>query len=142
MGQGLGGRIVRGALFEQLRTKAIAYLKTPDKLRDLIETAKRKAEAAGRSGALKEVLQTLVAFLRLLWAYASGEYRNVPAKSLILIVAGVLYFVMPFDVIPDFVIGLGFMDDAAVLAWVAGTVKTVVDDFNRWEASRRSSATG
>ena len=142
MGDGFGSRIVRGALFKQLTTKAIAYLKSPDKLRDLIETAKRKAQAAGGSAALKDVLQTLVAFLRLLRAYASGEYRNVPAKSLILIVAGVLYFVMPFDVIPDFVIGLGFIDDAAVLAWVARTVKTVVDDFNRWEAARRSSATG
>jgi len=82
------------------------------------------------------VFQSLRALLRLLRAYVKGEYRNVPPKSLILIVAGILYFLMPIDVIPDFIVGLGFIDDAAVLAWVVSTVKTVLDDFVMWEASR------
>ena len=131
----LGDRIVRGALFSQLKEKAIAYLKDPDKLRDLTRQAGSKADASSGSGALAGVFQSLRALLRLLRAYVRGEYRNVPPKSLILIVAGVLYFLMPFDVIPDFVIGLGFIDDAAVLAWVVSTVKVVLDDFVKWEAS-------
>ncbi|MEO5895451.1 MAG: YkvA family protein, partial [Vicinamibacterales bacterium] len=93
------------------------------------------------NAALKEMWQSLVAMLRLLRAYASGEYRNVPAKSLVLIVAGILYFVLPIDVIPDFLVGVGFLDDAAVLAWVFNTVRTVLDDFAGWEASRPSSMT-
>ena len=136
MGKGWGGGIVRGALFTQLKYQAIEYLKNPDKIQELVQKAKSKADAAQGSAALKDMWQALLALLRLLRAYASGEYRGVPATSLILIVAGVLYFVLPFDLIPDFVIGLGFMDDAAVLAWVASTVRTVLDDFNRWEASR------
>jgi uncharacterized membrane protein YkvA (DUF1232 family) len=77
-----------------------------------------------------------MAFLRLLRAYVRGDYRNVPFKSLVLIIAAVLYFVMPIDVIPDFIFGLGFMDDAAVLAWVFSVVQKVVDDFTAWEGSR------
>lgn len=136
MDTGWGGRIVHGALFTRLKDNAFAYLKDPDKLRDLVQTAKGKVDTAGGSAALKDMWQALLALLRLLRAYASGEYRDVPAKSLILIVAGVLYFVMPIDVIPDFVIGLGFLDDAAVLAWVVSTVRTVLEDFGRWESSR------
>jgi uncharacterized membrane protein YkvA (DUF1232 family) len=132
----LGSRIVRGALFAQLKDKAIGYLKDPDKLRDLTREASSKADASARTGALSAVFQSLRALLRLLRAYVKGEYRNVPPKSLILIVAGVLYFLMPIDVIPDFIVGLGFIDDAAVLAWVVSTVKTVLDDFVMWEASR------
>jgi uncharacterized membrane protein YkvA (DUF1232 family) len=132
----LGSRIVRGALFAQLKDKAIGYLKDPDKLRDLTREASSKADASARTGALSAVFQSLRALLRLLRAYVKGEYRNVPPKSLILIVAGVLYFLMPIDVIPDFIVGLGFIDDAAVLAWVVSTVKTVLDDFVIWEASR------
>ena len=132
----LGSRIVRGALFSQLKDKAIAYLKDPDKLRDLTRQASSKAAASARTGALSGVFQSLSALLRLLRAYVKGEYRNVPPKSLILIVAGILYFLMPIDVIPDFIVGLGFIDDAAVLAWVVGTVKIVLDEFVVWEASR------
>jgi uncharacterized membrane protein YkvA (DUF1232 family) len=136
MGTGLGGRIVRGALFARLTTRAIAYLKDPDKLHDLVQRTKTKADGAAGTAALKEMWQTLLAMLRLLRAYANGQYRNVPAKSLILIVAAILYFLMPIDVIPDFVVGVGFLDDAAVLAWVFNSVKTVLADFVRWEASR------
>ncbi|MEO5896213.1 MAG: hypothetical protein ABIS06_10960, partial [Vicinamibacterales bacterium] len=82
MRTGLGGRIARGALFARLTTKAIAYLKDPDKLRDLVHKTKAKADGAAGNAALKEMWQSLVAMLRLLRAYASGEYRNVPAKSL------------------------------------------------------------
>jgi uncharacterized membrane protein YkvA (DUF1232 family) len=132
----LGSRIVRGALFAQLKDKAVGYLKDPDKLRDLTRQATSKADASARTGALSGVFQPLRTLLRLLRAYVKGEYRNVPPKSLILIVAGILYFLMPIDVIPDFIVGLGFIDDAAVLAWVVSTVKTVLDDFVMWEASR------
>lgn len=136
MDKGFGGRIAQGALFARLKEKASEYLRDPDKLRDLVQKAKGKADAAGGSGALKDMWQSLLALIRLLRAYASGQYRNVPAKSLVLIVAGILYFVMPIDVIPDFVVGLGFLDDAAVLAWVVSSVRTVVSDFERWESSR------
>ena len=136
MSAGLGGRIVRGALFAKLMSRALELLKDPDRLRNLIQTAGAKADAAVGTGALEGIWQTLMSFVRLLRAYARGDYRNVPLKSLILIVAAVMYFVLPIDVIPDFVIGLGFVDDAAVLAWVYSTVKRVVDDFTTWESGR------
>jgi uncharacterized membrane protein YkvA (DUF1232 family) len=137
----LGNRIVRGALFAQLKDKAFAYLKDPDKLRDLTRQVGSKAEASAGRGALAGVFQSLMALVRLLRAYVKGEYRQVPPKSLILIIAGVLYFLMPVDVIPDFFVGLGYIDDAAVLAWVVSTVKSALDDFTRWEASRGGAVT-
>ena len=136
MADRLGSRIARGALFAQLKQRAVEYLKDPDKLRDLTRQAASKADASARSGALSGVLQSLGALLRLLRAYVKGDYRDVPLKSLILIIAGVLYFLMPFDIVPDFIVGVGFIDDAAVLAWVVSTVKTVLDEFMRWEAAR------
>ncbi len=135
-GARLGSRIVRGAFFARLMTQAIEFLKDPDKLRDLVQSAGSKAEGVHATDALKEIWGTLMAFVRLLRAYVRGDYRNVPSKSLVLIIAAVLYFVMPIDVIPDFIFGLGYMDDAAVLAWVFSMVRKVVDDFTAWEASR------
>jgi uncharacterized membrane protein YkvA (DUF1232 family) len=44
------------------------------------------------------------------------------------------YFVMPFDVIPDMLVGLGFTDDAAVLLAAFTTAKTYITDEHRTKA--------
>ena len=38
-----------------------------------------------------------------------------PLKAKGILLAALAYFIMPFDVIPDFILGLGFTDDIAVL---------------------------
>ncbi|MNH38167.1 hypothetical protein D3C79_991600 [compost metagenome] len=53
------------------------------------------------------------------------------------IVAGLLYFVSPIDAIPDWLLGVGFLDDIAVLGWV---LKTVADELGRFKAWRDSQA--
>lgn len=40
---------------------------------------------------------------------------RTPARARATLIAALAYFVLPFDIIPDFVIGLGFTDDIAVL---------------------------
>ncbi len=40
---------------------------------------------------------------------------QTPTASRGILLAALAYFVLPFDVVPDFIVGLGFTDDAAVL---------------------------
>jgi len=47
------------------------------------------------------------------WFSARDEETPIQAKGLM--VAALAYFVLPTDVLPDFITGLGFTDDAAVL---------------------------
>lgn len=54
-----------------------------------------------------------------------------------LLAAALAYFVMPLDLIPDFIIGLGFMDDAAVLAGVMKLVDRYVTLEHRAAAMKR-----
>ena len=49
-------------------------------------------------------------------AYFCAVDPLTPARVKGVLMAALAYFVMPFDAIPDFVAGLGFADDAAVLA--------------------------
>lgn len=140
--EGFGRRIVSSAVFRRLKDRAIEYARNPDQLTDLVRRASRRAESAGRNGPITGVWDSLAAFFRLLRAYARREYTDIPPQRIVLIVAAVLYFVSPIDVIPDFVVGLGFIDDAAVIAWVFSTVKGVLDDFLRWEVSRSGDGRG
>lgn len=48
-------------------------------------------------------------------AYYCAMDKNTPLRAKGILLAALGYFVLPVDVIPDFVFGLGFTDDIAVL---------------------------
>jgi uncharacterized membrane protein YkvA (DUF1232 family) len=54
------------------------------------------------------------------WFCARDPETPVPAKALMM--AALAYFVLPTDAIPDMIAGIGFTDDAAVLAAVLATL--------------------
>jgi uncharacterized membrane protein YkvA (DUF1232 family) len=47
-------------------------------------------------------------------AWYAVQDRETPASAKGMMLAGLAYFVLPADVIPDFIAGLGYTDDAAV----------------------------
>ncbi|MBV8977002.1 MAG: DUF1232 domain-containing protein [Alphaproteobacteria bacterium] len=55
-------------------------------------------------------------------AYFCAADPATPSRVKGVLFAALAYFVLPFDVIPDFIAGLGFTDDAAVLALALGLV--------------------
>ncbi|MBL6854352.1 MAG: DUF1232 domain-containing protein [Alphaproteobacteria bacterium] len=55
-------------------------------------------------------------------AYFCAVDPVTPSKVKATLFAALAYFVLPFDVIPDFIVGIGFTDDAAVIALAIGMV--------------------
>lgn len=92
------------------------------------------ARKGPRLGQLREDIKLLQSLCLAWWR---GEYRAISPKALVTIVAGLLYFVSPIDAIPDWLLGVGFLDDIAVLGWV---LKTVSDELARFKAWRDSQA--
>ncbi|MCX2745979.1 YkvA family protein [Mangrovivirga sp. M17] len=81
----------------------------------------------------KAIKGDFLAALRMIKAYAKKEYKKIPTKSLIGILAGMVYFVMPIDFIPDFIPLVGFADDIALLAWIFSNFKHDIDEYRAWE---------
>jgi len=92
------------------------------------------ARKGPRLGQLRDDVKLLQSLCLAWWR---GEYRAISPKALVTIVAGLLYFVSPIDAIPDWLLGVGFLDDIAVLGWV---LKTVADELARFRAWRDSQA--
>ncbi len=67
-------------------------------------------------------------------AYYCATDSNTPNGVRVTLMAALAYFVIPMDVLPDFIAGLGFTDDAAVFwaAWRA--VSGHVTDAHRARA--------
>jgi len=77
---------------------------------------------------------------RMIKAYALGHYRQVPWKTIMLMVAAVIYFVNPLDLVPDIIPLTGLTDDFAVLVWVYNSVSNEIEKFINWEKSNAEAA--
>ena len=74
---------------------------------------------------------------RLIKAYALGHYRDIPWKTLLLIVAALIYFINPLDLLPDIIPLTGLTDDFAVLLWLYNSVSGEINKFLTWEKDKQ-----
>lgn len=117
-----------------------SLLASPKKQLVLVERAAQKSEKnQGKSGLVGQSLESLKVLIRMMTAYARGDYRSIGSDNLVLIVAVIVYFVMPLDTLPDFIAVLGLTDDAALLAWTWGRVKSEVEKFLEWELDQENA---
>jgi uncharacterized membrane protein YkvA (DUF1232 family) len=94
----------------------------------LEEAAKPEARARVDSR-LQRVLAklndtALVARIRELYGYLTDP--RVPSKYKAVVLAGLVYLINPFDVIPDALPGAGFLDDGAVVLAILEAVRRIV----------------
>ena len=70
---------------------------------------------------------------RMVKAYITGHYKIIPWKSIIIITAVLIYFIMPLDLIADFIPVTGYLDDFSLVLWVFGHLKDDINTFVWWE---------
>ena len=73
----------------------------------------------------------IVLFSQMIKAYVQGTYRKLPAIALAKIAAVLIYFISPFDFIPDVLPIIGFTDDLALVLWVGKSIKNELDEFEK-----------
>lgn len=141
-------------------TEESHYKSANSKGRPMKKITKEQAEESVRKGAKKvteedlvKVLQKrdeiekkfkgegplgrFIADLKLLFAiikdYTNGQYREIPYWSIAAIVAALLYVVSPVDLIPDFIPGIGLVDDAMVVAACLAMVEQDLLAYKEWK---------
>jgi len=72
----------------------------------------------------------------LLAAYYCAMDARTPLRVRTMLLGALVYFIMPIDAIPDIIAGLGFTDDAAVLAAVIALVSQHIQPRHRAAAAR------
>jgi uncharacterized membrane protein YkvA (DUF1232 family) len=65
--------------------------------------------------------------------YASGRYRQVPWRAVAAIVAAIAYVASPMDLIPDFLVPIGWTDDLLVVALAWRLVKKELRAYCEWK---------
>jgi len=112
--------------------RARHYLKHPQEGQALLERAQAKAQ--GRADqSLGSVRESFFGMLRLIRAYLQGRYTDLPWRTVMTAMVAVVYFVVPTDIVPDWIAGLGLFDDVAVLSWAIHAIRTDYAAFRAWE---------
>ncbi len=130
-----GDEITQSAAFRRATADAEVYAGDPKRLRKLVEDAVGKLNTIPR-GPFGETWPYLMAMIRVIRDYQRGEYRDISAPKLLIIIAAIIYFVSPFDVIPDWIPVLGHIDDAFVVSLALKSVRGDLDTFMAWETAR------
>lgn len=74
---------------------------------------------------------------RMFRAWRRGEHRRGAWRVLGIVAGAAGYLVIPIDIIPDFILGLGLLDDATVLGLALGLIRREIAAFVRWEEDVR-----
>jgi uncharacterized membrane protein YkvA (DUF1232 family) len=82
----------------------------------------------------------LVGRVRTLWDMLFDKEYAIDWKSKALAAAALLYFVLPTDLTPDFIPGIGYIDDALVLATLWRLMQEKIDDYISFKRGNRRGA--
>ena len=109
--------------------KAQELMGKPDKVEKLLKNMKKKLEGLSFLG---DTLIFLPKMAMLVHSYLRKEYSKVPLASILSIIAAISYFVLPFDVIPDFLPVVGFLDDIGVVGLTLSRVSKELEEYMSW----------
>ena len=118
------------------KEKAASFLEDGGKMDQLLEQVEAKLETVPKAGVYLADVPRMIALLK---DYIQKDYTEAPKKSLIFIVAALLYLINPKDIIPDTVLGVGLIDDAAVIAACIALTKKDLDAYDAWKDAKAAA---
>ena len=98
---------------------------------------KAKLETLGHAPeGLEEVWEDLHVMVTLCQDYNEKKYQDISWHSMQKIAGAITYFVIPFDLVPDGLPKIGYLDDAAVIRHALKQTREDVDRYRQWLVDR------
>lgn len=107
----------------------------PQGLRFKLDSVKEKLTKKHAKDVLGHYFEDLKTLLRMIRLWTARRYTNVSRQTIVYSILALVYFVTPTDFVPDFLLGLGYVDDLAVIGWVLGKIQVELEEFKKWENS-------
>lgn len=126
-------------ILNRLKVKAERIVNDHEALKDLLKKAKKKLENAEKDESMMlKLTEYLKLILRMLGNYLNGKYNETPWQTVVMMIAGLLYFITPLDAIPDFIPVAGLVDDVTVLVWLGKCFREDLANYQIWEKKMSS----
>ncbi len=99
----------------------------------------RAQDIEGKLPKLKHVVEQAKIMLNMVKDYWTGSYREVPYWAISAVSLALLYVLNPADVVPDVLLGVGYLDDATVVAFCLKLVQREIERYQEWVAKGKSA---
>ena len=116
-------------MIEAHKEEAEELLNEPDKLEKYLKQLEDKLQEIPKVG---DVLSQIPLMISMVRSYVRKEYTDISVTYVIAVLAALLYVLSTFDVIPDFVPGLGYLDDALVIMVAGKVVELELERYSVW----------
>ena len=106
---------------------------TRDDIADVLGKEGKAKTIVEKAGFLSQYWNDIKTSFSLIRDWFSGAYDKVPARMIVSLAGALIYLVSPLDLIPDWVPMAGFVDDAAILAFVFQLSKVDLNAYRQWK---------
>lgn len=86
----------------------------------------------------KELVSETTNLLGIVKDYWNKEYTQMPWYAITAITFTLLYILNPFDLSPDYIPFIGYIDDASVLTMAISMVRKDINKYNDWKKAQQS----
>ena len=117
-------------LKDRYKNKAKELLNDDEKIEKFLQECEEILFVVPVLGDLLSDIPTIISMIR---AYLKKEYTDVSNTAIISLLAGMLYFAAPVDLVPDFIPGVGKVDDIAILAYVIRKAAPDLEKYKEWQ---------
>ncbi|QED38904.1 DUF1232 domain-containing protein [Antarcticibacterium arcticum] len=104
-----------------------------DDVEVVMDNEEQISEKMTSSNVLKKYTELGKVMFGMLKDYRKGVYTNVPWFTIAAIAFGFLYILNPFDMVPDFIPGIGYIDDFAVFTFGLRFIETDLHNYLDWK---------
>lgn len=105
---------------------------------DIAKVSQRAQDIEDKLPMLKRWVEQARLILELVKDYWAGRYREVPYWAISAGALALLYVLNPADVIPDVIMGVGYLDDATVVAFCLKLIERELERYKEWKMTNSS----
>jgi len=125
-------KIINSIFYSKSMSKASKLSNNSAGILNVLKKALNKIQEQGKGPIIDQIRNKLLIFGGLIKSYATGEYRDIELKNLVIILGSMIYFISPIDFIPDILPMVGFADDIALLTFAYNSVASEIEKYELW----------
>tara|TARA_Y100001980_G_scaffold46334_1_gene30087 strand:- start:23421 stop:23810 length:390 start_codon:yes stop_codon:yes gene_type:complete len=129
--------LIKNARVRRIYERSKDFINNNEKVKALLRKATDKLQVLHEDSEERNVfVSNIKLVMRMIQSHFNGTYPSFSNKSILLLIFSLVYFITPFDLIPDFIPALGFTDDISVLYFVLQSLASDIENFKQWEKAQ------
>jgi len=103
-----------------------------------MDSQEKVDDKINNSGLLQKYSELAKLMYGMLKDYRKGVYSKVPWFTIATVAFSFLYILNPLDIIPDFIPGLGYIDDMAIFTFGLRFIESDLHNYLDWKIEKEA----